>query len=250
MHSSLAETAHRPWPLPEGAWIMEQTWRDLLFAHWAYPIEEVRAVVPEQLPLDTYDGKAWVGVVPFLLENLRARGLPALPPVSTFPELNVRTYVTVNGKPGVYFFSLDAANKLAVIGARTLFHLNYFDADMSITHTQSGIEYSSKRRDAHGRPASFLARYSAVGETFTAEPGTLEHFLTERYCLYAVSNTNHTYRLEIHHRPWFLQAAEAELDARSMLAAAGLGLPHETPMLHFSSLQPMIGWTPERVHPE
>jgi hypothetical protein len=225
---------------------MEQTWRDLLFAHWAYPVNEVRAVVPGQLLLDTFDGMAWVGVVPFMLDNLHARGLPALPAVSSFPELNVRTYVTVDGKPGVYFFSLDAASKLAVIGARTLFHLNYFDADMRITPTPSGIEYMSERTDAAGR-ACFRARYTAAGEVFTAQPGTIDHFLTERYCLYAVNDTGNTFRLEIHHRPWLLQPAEAELDARGMLTAAGLAPPRGVPLLHFSSLQPMIGWAPERI---
>ena len=160
---------------------MEQTWRDLLFAHWAYPVDEVRALVPEQLPLDVYDGMAWVGVVPFMLEGLKARGLPAVPALSSFPELNVRTYVTVDGKPGVYFFSLDAASNLAVMAARTLFHLNYLHAEMNIAHTPTGIEYSSKRIDERGRPASFRAHYTAIGEVEIPQPGTREHFLTERY---------------------------------------------------------------------
>ena len=247
MHELLNETAHRPWPVPDSAWIMEQTWRDLLFAHWSYPESEVRAVVPAQLPLDTFDGRAWVGVVPFMLEHLHARGLPPVPTASTFPELNVRTYVTIDGKPGVYFFSLDAASKLAVIGARTLFHLNYYDAEMAMTETPTGIEYTARRIDTHGRPASFRAHYTAAGEAFTAQPGTLDYFLTERYCLYSVSSTGGVYRVDIHHRPWLLQPAEADLDAREMLAAAGLGPPRGVPLLHFSHLQPMIGWSPEKV---
>jgi len=233
--------------VPEKPWIMEQTWRDLLFAHWSYPLNEVRAVVPEQLPLDTFEGRAWVGVVPFMLENLRARGLPALPPVSSFPELNVRTYVTLGGKPGVYFFSLDAASQLAVLGARTVFHLNYFHAEMNIVRTRTGIEYSSRRDDSRGQPASFTAHYQPIGEAHEPQRGTLEHFLTERYCLYAVSPGGGVHRLQIHHRPWLLQAAEAELDAREMLAAAGLSAPHGAPLLHFSSVQPMIGWPSEKI---
>lgn len=225
---------------------MEQTWRDLLFAHWAYPVEQVRAAVPPQLQLDTYDGMAWVGVVPFMLENLRARGLPALPAVSSFPELNVRTYVTMHGKPGVYFFSLDAASKLAVMGARAVFHLNYFDAEICTAQTPNGIEYTSERTDG-GAVASFRARYAAAGEIFVAQPGTIDHFLTERYCLYSVSGTGNTFRLEIHHRPWLLQPAEAELDARGMLSAAGLAPARGAPLLHFSSMQPTIGWAPERI---
>ena len=95
---------------------MEQTWRDLLFAHWPYPLDEVQSVVPSQLPVDTFDGMAWIGVVPFMLEDLKVRGLPALPTVSSFPELNVRTYVTLDGRPGIWFFSLDCASSLAVVG--------------------------------------------------------------------------------------------------------------------------------------
>ena len=249
MHNLLSETTHRPWPPPAGTWIMEQTWKDLLFAHWAYPVADVRAVVPEQLQLDTFDGMAWVGVVPFMLEDLKARGLPPLPVASSFPELNVRTYVTLGGKPGVYFFSLDAASKLAVMGARKLFHLNYFHADMSMAPTPTGFEYTSQRMDTRAQPARFRAHYKSAGEVSVPQPGTLDHFLTERYCLYAVSRTGATYRLEIHHRPWLLQPAEAELDARSMIAAAGLGPARGAPLLHFSSLQPMIGWPPERVVP-
>jgi uncharacterized protein len=245
MHDLLKETSHRPWPVPKAEWIMEQTWRDLLFAHWSYPIEEVRRVVPAELPLDTFDGRAWLGVVPFKLENLHARGLPALPGTSSFPD-DVRTYVTLEGKPGVYFFSLDAANKLAVVGARTLFNLNYFDADMHITATPTGIEYTSRRTDARAPEAAFRGHYAAAGEAFTPVPGTLEHFLTERYCLYTVRN-GAVSRLQIHHRPWLLQPAEAELDAGSMVAAAGLPIPAGRPLLHFSAIQPMIGWAPEPV---
>jgi uncharacterized protein YqjF (DUF2071 family) len=247
MNELLAETAHRPWAVPRSAWIMEQTWLDLLFAHWAYPVEEIRAVVPAQLSLDTFNGMAWVGVVPFMLCNLKARGLPPLPLVSSFPELNVRTYVTVDGKPGVYFFSLDAASRTAVIGARKLFHLNYYNAEMTITPTADGIEYASRRTDRCAQPASFTAHYKPVGEVATPQPGTLDHFLTERYCLYAVSRRGVTYRLQIHHRPWLLQPAEAELDARSMLSAAGLVPARGAPILHFSARQPMVGWAPERV---
>lgn len=248
MNDLLKETAHRPWPIPGGDWVMEQTWRDLLFAHWSYPIEAVRAVVPGELPLDTWEGRAWVGVVPFYLENLKLRGLPALPGLSSlsFPELNVRTYVSIDGKPGVYFFSLDAGNRTAVQGARTLFHLNYFDADMSITRTPAGIEYTSQRTDKRGPAARFRGHYAADGEVTIPVAGSLEHFLTERYCLYTV-NRGVTTRLQIHHRPWLLQPASAEIDAADMLTSAGLPAPADGPLLHYSAVQPMIGWLPERA---
>ena len=226
---------------------MEQSWHDLLFAHWSFPVESIRAAVPDVLPIDTYQGRAWIGVVPFQLRGLRARILPALPGFSSFPELNLRTYVTLDGKPGVYFFSLDAGNKVAVIGARTVFHLNYYEALMSATRGPNGINYLSRRTDPRGKRADFSARYRATGKGVRAQPGSLEHFLVERYCLYAVSTSRRVYRLDIHHKPWLIQPAEAQLDAAQLFTAAGLPSPTGEPLLHFSPVQEMIGWLPERV---
>jgi uncharacterized protein YqjF (DUF2071 family) len=230
-----------------GNWVMQQSWHDLLFAHWSYPVEAIRGAVPAQLPIDTYEGKAWVGVVPFQVRGLRARWLPAIRAFSDFPELNVRTYVTIDGKPGVYFFSLDAGSPLAVLGARTAFHLNYYNALMSMTRGPRGIEYLSRRTDKRGQPADFSARYRADGKGVRAEPGTLEHFLVERYCLYAVSPSARVYRLEIDHQPWLLQPAEAHLDADMLLGASNIPQPAGEPLLHFSAVQEMVGWLPDRV---
>ncbi len=118
----LRQTEHRPWPLPSGPWVMAQSWRELLFAHWRIPVEALRPLVPAELELETWDGSAWLGVVPFLMAGVRPRGVPALPRLSAFPEINVRTYVKVESKPGVWFLSLDAANSLAVPlrGARSI----------------------------------------------------------------------------------------------------------------------------------
>lgn len=226
---------------------MEQSWHDLLFAHWPLPVAALRAAVPEQLPIDTFDGRAWVGVVPFRVRGLRARWLPAIRGLSDFPELNVRTYVTLDGKPGVYFFSLDAASPLAVLGARTAFHLNYFNALMSMVRGPDGIAYLSRRTDRRGQPADFSARYRPDGKGVRAQPGTLEHFLVERYCLYAVSAAARVYRLDIHHAPWLLQPAQAQLDAKMLLAAANIPAPRGEALLHFSPVQEMIGWLPARV---
>src|SRR5258708_2809423 len=123
---------HRPWPLPKEPWIMTQNWDDLLFAHWSVPVEAMRQVVPAVLPLDTYDGKAWIGVVPFGISSFRPRWVPPIPGLSYFPELNVRTYVTVQDKPGVYFFSLDTNSPPSVVGARLWYRLPYFLARQSM----------------------------------------------------------------------------------------------------------------------
>jgi hypothetical protein len=226
---------------------MEQSWHDLLFAHWSYPVAAIRSAVPEQLPIDTFDGKAWVGVVPFMLRGLRARVLPAIPGASAFPDLNVRTYVTIDGKPGVYFFSLDAGSPLAVAAARTLFHLNYFNALMSMVRGPDGIRFLSRRTDKRAQRADFSARYRADGKGYRAQPGSLEYFLVERYCLYAVNKSKRVSRLEIHHRPWLLQPAEAEVDAASLLEAGGIPRPTSESVLHFSAIQEMVAWLPDRV---
>src|ERR687892_361778 len=124
----LAATAHRPWPMPDGPWIMTQTWNDLLFAHWPVDANDLRQRVPAGLDLDLFEGQAYVGVVPFHMTNVAPRGVPAIPWVSAFPELNVRTYVRIGAKPGVYFFSLDAGNPVAVAVARAMFNLPYYPA--------------------------------------------------------------------------------------------------------------------------
>src|SRR4029450_6385677 len=156
----------RPWPTPHSPWIMAQTWHDLLFAHWPLPVDDVRRVVPAVLPLDTFDGQAWIGVVPFRMTGVRPRAVPPLPWLSAFPELNVRTYVTLDGKPGVYFFSLDAGNRLAVVTARLTYFLPYFHAHMAVTHDGEAIRYSSYRIH-HGAPsADFIARYGPTSAVF------------------------------------------------------------------------------------
>ena len=136
MHRALTETAHRPWPLPTGPWIMSQSWHDLLFAHWPIDASHLRPLIPAALEIDKFQGEAWIGVVPFRMSGVRLRATPALPTLSAFPELNVRTYVTHGGKPGVWFFSLDAANAIAVSVARAWFHLPYFNARMTLRKSQ------------------------------------------------------------------------------------------------------------------
>ena len=241
-------TAHRPWPLPRGLWIMKQEWHHLLFAHWAVPVEALRPVIPRGLEIDTFDGQAWLGVVPFRMEGVRMRGTPAIPGFSRFPELNVRTYVVRDGKPGVWFFSLDAANAVAVWGARTVFHLPYFFAAMSCAENSGWIRYESRRKDRSGSPASLRARYRAIGEMFHAQPGSIEHFLAERYCLYTADGKGRIIRCEIHHPPWLLQLAEATIEENTTAAAAGIAIAEKKPeLLHFSRRQEVVVWAPQAL---
>jgi uncharacterized protein YqjF (DUF2071 family) len=243
------EVAHRPWPLPDSPWVMTQSWHNLLFAHWPVDAALLRSRMPPRLPLDLYDGQAWIGVVPFRMTNVAPRFVPALPGVSEFAELNVRTYVTVGGKPGVYFFSLDAESALAVAAARSLLHLPYFTAQMQVRSEASRVDYSS-RRTGEDASAELVARYEPVGPRFHAEPGTLDYFLTERYCLYNVDARFRAYRLEIHHLPWTLQRAEATFSVNTMTEAAGIRLPPIAPVLHFSPRQDTLAWGPETLETE
>ncbi len=236
-----------PWPRPSRPWVTRQTWQRLLFAHWPLPPNALAGLIPSGLTLETYDGRAWVGVVPFTMSNVRPRLLPAVPWLSFFSEINVRTYVTAQGKPGVWFFSLDAGNPIAVTLARTFFHLPYFTAAFQVTAQGDTTRYASQRARRPTHHACFSATYRPTGPVFHAAPGSLEHFLTERYCLYAVNQRGEILRGDIRHPPWDLQPAEAEITKNTLAAAAGIALPAVPPLLHYAHRQDMVAWWPERV---
>jgi hypothetical protein len=243
-------TTQRIYPPPSEAWMLYQQWDDLLFAHWPVPVELLRRAVPSALPIDTFDGQAWIGITPFLLTGMRARLMPPVPGLSDFPELNVRTYVTVGDRPGVYFFSLDAGNPAAVAAARQFFLLPYHSAAMNVRADGPYTRYLSRRLDTQttGDPeAEFEAWYRPVGEVYHAKHGTLDHFLTERYCLYTVDNSGAPHRAEIHHGPWPLQKAEGEIERNTMTHGLGIALPDEKPLLHYARHQPTVAWPLQRV---
>jgi len=223
---------------------MRQTWRDLLFAHWPVAAEYLRPLLPPGLTLQTFDGRAWIGITPFLLTGLRLRALPPLPGLSRFAEINVRTYVTTEGRPGVFFFSLDAAHALAVTAARLVYRLPYARARIVVRRTPDGIAYASRRVERKAPPAEFAARYRPTGEVSVAAPGTLAHWLTERYCLYAVDRRGGLHRAEIHHPPWPLQPATVEIERNTMTAALGLTLPGAAPLVHFAERLDVHVWAP------
>jgi uncharacterized protein YqjF (DUF2071 family) len=186
------------------------------------------------LELDTYDGQAWLGVVPFGMTRVYPRATFPVPWLSRFLEMNVRTYVTFGGRPGVWFFSLDAANSAAVALARTFFHLPYYHAHMRLAGRDGWIHYTSYRMHQGAAPAEFEARYRPAGPVYGSRPGMLEAWLTERYCLYALDSGGHLYRGDIHHAPWPLQPAEAEIKTNTMTLPLGLHLPVVPPLLHYA----------------
>ena len=243
-YTVIEDHSHRPWPIPASPWVMTQTWHELLFAHWRVDAQKLRAIVPKVFPLDTFDGDAWIAVVPFQMSNVGPRLVPTLPGVSAFPELNVRTYVRVDDKPGVYFFSLDAASSAAVAAARSLLRLPYYTASMAVEHDGDTIVYQSRR--TWGPAATLEARYAATGSPATHTAGSLEYFLTERYCLYAIDLFGHPYRLDVQHRPWPLQPARAEIAANTMTQSIGIPLDG-SPLLHFSKRLDVVCWMPRRI---
>jgi hypothetical protein len=221
---------------------MHQTWRDLLFAHWPVPTEKLRPLVPSVLRLDSVNGQCWIAVTPFHMTGIRARWTPPIPGIFALPELNVRTYVTYDGKPGVFFFSLDAGSWLAVFGARASYHLPYFHARMNIVLDEGWFKYSCVR----SRAIEFHGRYRPAASVQLRDPGTLEHWLTERYCLYSVVRDS-VYRAEIHHEQWPLQDAEAEISENTMASAVGIDLPRIQPLLHFCKQLDVLVWPLKRA---
>ncbi len=286
MGDVLSITDHRPWPLPAGNWSMTQHWNDLLFAHWPVPAAEIAYLMPPGLQVDTFDGWAWVGVVPFWMDRIRLRGLPSVPGASRFPELNLRTYVRSQSTrvPGVYFFSLDAANPVAVTIARLRFHLPYYWARMHAQEKQDGlIHYSSQRLFAR-QPVEFKAQYRGLGrfasgsvsvigqegkdskirvfpgnglaprtprQSLRSTPGSIEHFLTERYCLFTSYGRGRAQQQlligNIHHAPWPLEEAEGEIERNDLPAAHGIILPDQPPLLHYARELAVYVWDLEPV---
>lgn len=225
---------------------MHQNWGKLLFMHWRIDEKLLRPSIPAQLNIDTFDGSAWIGVVPFTMWGIRASFLPPIPGTSAFHELNVRTYVTLNRIPGAWFFSLDAANKLAVWGARKFYNLPYFNAQMSLNQTDKTINYSSVRHDRRGAPAELHTSWSIGGGFPQTQPDSLEFFLTERYCLYS-EHHDRLYRARIHHEPWHLQRAKLISFDSSMIESHGLPTPKGEPLLHYCEEISVDIWPLENV---
>lgn len=246
---SLLQTAHRPWPPPARPWRLRQRWSQLLFAHWPVPAADVQRRLPAGLRVDTHDGWAWLGVVPFLMDQVRFRTLgehaAGVPTATSFPELNLRTYVLApDGRAGVYFFSLDASSFLAVLGARIAFGLPYFYARMGMQQQGGEVHYTSRR--LHGPPALFDARYRSLG---TPSPhDSITHFLTARYAFFN-RRFGRVQDGEIHHAPWQLQNAEAEFTTNQLASSFGFTLPDRPPLLHYAAEVHMQAWTVRSVPP-
>lgn len=241
-----------PAPVVRGPWAVAMRWSHLLFAHWPVPVAALRGHVPPQLELDTFDGDAWLGVVPFTMTGVRPRGTPALPGPGAFHELNVRTYVRHRGVPGVWFVSLDAASPTAVEVGRAGMHLAYLRARMSLTQRDGRVRYTSERVDRRAPAAELRVTYGATGPAAPTAPGSLEHFLTERYALYASDLPPRAPRRlwlgAVEHAPWRLAPAAWEVERNTMTAPLGVDVAGRTPLLHAAEgVLPVHAWARRRV---
>jgi uncharacterized protein YqjF (DUF2071 family) len=234
--------------------MMTQRWNDLLFAHWPVPASSIASLLPEGLEVDSFQGSAWLGVVPFWLDRIKVRGVPPIPGMRSFPDLNVRTYVRDEhtGTPGVYFFSLDASNLLAVGVARTFFHLPYHWAEMSLDQrSEREFSFYSRRRFSSSE-VMFKVRYRGLGPSrklAESNSGTLEYFLLERSCLFTRNRAGQAVRASLHHVPWPLEEAEAEIERNDLAEAIGIHLPDQEPVLHYSRRLAVYVWPAELVRP-
>lgn len=239
----LQSLAHRDWPPPDRPWLFAQRWRDLLFAHWPVSRDALARFIRPPLELDEYDGRAWVSLVPFWMDRTRLPRMPALPWLSTCIELNVRTYVRHAGRPGVLFLSLDAAKRHVVRGAQWKYHLPYVRARMSVRTSGERVAFESVRIDRAAPPADFRAVYGPTGPVAPPRRGSLEHALAEQYCLYVFDPAGRVWRGEIHHAPWPLQPATAEITVNTLPAAHGLTLSGPPALLGFSRMIDVRIWS-------
>jgi hypothetical protein len=260
--SLLYSVQHRPWLPPDAHWLLSQSWNDLLFAHFPVDPPLLRGLVPEAMTLDLYDGVAWLTVSPFCTTHMRPSGVPPVPGLSYFPRVNLRTYVTMRDrkgqdKPGVYYFSVDAANLSAVWFGRIWLHMEYWHSKIKVSGATiaarkpegRSIHFRSQRLHgpkAEAGPVRLEVSYTPEGSPATARRGSLDEFLTERYCVYSQHGRNY-YRIEIHHQPWALQKAAVEFTANNMAEPMGVQLPAQPALCHFSRTQKMLVWAPERV---
>lgn len=211
--------------------IMHQRWSELLFLHWRFEPFDIQRTLPNGLSVDIFDGSAWLGVVPFQMSGIRPRWLPPVPWLSSFPELNLRTYVRDQlGRPGVWFYSLDTPQPIANWIARTLFHLNYRRACFDLRVRNGGIRYASSLKLETGWDDEQLYDWTRTGAPFAAETGSIEFFLAERYRLFAHNESSDKILTgKVHHEPYPLQAVDLESYSTHLFETNGFDGPARSP---------------------
>lgn len=245
----MKDIAHRPWQLPSKHWIMRQTWSNLFFTHWPIAPEMIRPYIPQSLQIDTFNRYAWVGVVLFVMKGVYPRGLNCISLIRPFPEINVRTYVQFDGKPGIYFLSIDVGDWASCTIAKRWFRLPYFSSDVFFDRKDQNFYFQSNRKGIANTTIKFNGKYIPLPGVFYPQKGTLDHWLTERYCLYSKDQKGNLYCGEIHHRPWPLQNAESEIPTNSLLSPFNFDLTGVKPISHYSKGVDSFIWNIKKIQP-
>ncbi|MEK3889702.1 YqjF family protein [Bacillus sp. FSL K6-3431] len=241
MHKAFSETVQRPFPLPSKPWVMTQMWENLLFSHWPIPLDIIRKHVPPSLKMDLYQGSAWLGVIPFYVNHMKLRGVPEIPYLRSYIELNVRTYVTYQGKPGIYFFRLDANKWPAVIGGRIVAFLPYRLAQMNMKITDNKIYFQSESQNPSGSKKVLNLTYSSTSKAYLPPQNSLEYWLFERYCFFTARG-NHLYRGDIHHDRWRVCSAEAMVHTNTIASFLPHSFFESSPLVHFTAQKKVFIW--------
>ncbi|MBU8880406.1 DUF2071 domain-containing protein [Bacillus sp. FJAT-29790] len=236
------EVAHRPWPVPSNKWVMRQTWSNLLFLHWPISSESLRPYIPPSIQIDIFGEYAWLGVILFVTEGVYPRGLSSVSLACKFPEINLRTYVIYNGKPGIYFLSLDSRNWASTMIGKSWFHLPYYYAQISFQQKGQAFHFQSTRKGKIDEPIKFSCNYAHSSEVYFTQEGTLDHWLTERYCMFSSDKGSNIYSVDLHHRPWPLQKAEAEIYTNTLFSPFHFDLSEVKPLSHFSKGIDALFW--------
>ncbi len=245
--SSVEVVDHRPYPLDTRRWVMAQRWHDLLFAHWRLDPALLQSLLPPSLEISVYDGSAWLGIVPFVMAELRGPGKLGIFRKPDFLELNVRTYVNCGNVDGVYFFSLDASSRAVVAAARGWFHLPYFNARMGLRRRGDWIDYRSIRTHRRAASAGLAVSYRPTGPARSAAAGTLDHWLVERYRLIVPRPDGAVLSGDIHHGPWDLQPAEVSVHDNTMTDWLGVNLDRPPDHVRFARFQDVYLWRPRLI---
>ncbi|KAB2334776.1 DUF2071 domain-containing protein [Cytobacillus depressus] len=243
----MKDFGHRPWQLPSKHWIMRQTWSNLFFTHWPIAPEILRPYIPQSLQIDTFNRYAWVGIILFVMEGIYPRGLNYKSILPSFPEINVRTYVQCDDKPGIYFLSIDVGDWASYTIAKRWFRLPYFSSHVSFQKEDQTFQFGSKRKGNSNSPITFNGKYIPLPKIFYPKKGTLDHWLTERYCLYSKDQRGNLYCGEIHHRPWPLQYAESEIHMNTLLSPFNIDLNEVKPISHYSKGVDSLIWNIKKV---
>lgn len=245
---NIQNNTHRPWPIPSNYWIMNQKWRDVLFSHWPVSPEALKPYIPAPLKLDTFDSFGWIGIVLFAMDGIYPRGFPFLSLVPKFAEVNVRTYVHYNGKPGVLFMSLDVGDWASLNIAKRWYHLPYSQANVSYQQKHHVFHFEGRRKEQNNIPVLLRGSFTPHSEIFFPKEGRIDHWVTERYCLYSTDKRGNLFRGEIHHPPWPLQKADVDIIENTLFTPFQLDMEGEKPLSHYSKGVDTVFWNIKKIH--